>query len=158
MYIYKQLHCTCFIYNMVFIFLSPETKKTCFPNEGSRIMNIEFMKTRKMLMKMSWFMVSKRMWDAYWPSLVSSDALLTNTFEFRIFYLYLFSRTWHHDTSRSKWWLPFFREQLMDACVGDGDLFTWPQRKLAFLQKNHQSVSHEVTLSIWKHNYTHCIF
>lgn len=34
-------------YNMMFIFLSLETKKTCFSNEGSRIMNIEFMKAEK---------------------------------------------------------------------------------------------------------------
>lgn len=84
------------------------------------------------------------------PKQVTIDAL-TNTFEFPKFHLYLISRTWHHDTSRCKWWLPFFREQLMDACVRDSDLFTRPQRKLALLQKNHQSVSHEVTSSIWKH-------
>lgn len=34
-------------YNMMFIFLSLETKKTCFSNEGSRLMNIEFMKAEK---------------------------------------------------------------------------------------------------------------
>lgn len=136
-------------YNMMFIFLSLETKKDLFLQW--RIQNNEYWinESRKKLMKMSWFMVSKRMWD--WPSLVSTDELLTNTLGFPIFHLYLISRTWHHDTSRCKWWLPFFREQLMDACVRDSDLFTRPQRKLALLQKNHQSVSHEVTFSIWKH-------